>query len=93
VDMMVIATFIPFLYIFGAGFRFASRIAAVSGIAVTLVAIALSALPPAEAASVAGFEIKVVGGSALIAVSGWLVFKRYEAKRSLLLARDAEVTP
>ncbi len=84
VDMMVIATFIPFLYIFAAGFRFASRIAAVSGLAVTLIAIVLSALPPPEVSSVLIFETKVLGGSVLIAVIGWLVFKRYEARRSRL---------
>ncbi len=92
VDTMIIATFIPFVYIFAAGFRFASRIAAVSGIAVTLIAIVLSAVPPPEAASVAVFEIKVVGGSVFIALLGLLVFKRYEAKRMLLLARDASVS-
>ncbi len=84
VDMMVIATFIPFVYIFCAGFRFANRIAAVSGLAVTLIAIALSAVPPPEAASAVIFEIKVVGGSVFFMLLGWLVFKRYEAKRSRL---------
>ncbi len=82
VDMMVIVTFIPFVYIFAAGFRFANRIAAVSGLVVTLVAIALSALPPPEAASAATFEAKVVGGSVFFALLGWLLFKRYQAKRS-----------
>lgn len=86
VDMMVIVTFIPFLYIFGAGFRFASRIAAVSGLAVTLVAIALSAIPPSEVASPAVFEIKVVGGSLFFALLGWAVFRRYETLRSRLVA-------
>jgi len=81
VDMMLIVTFIPFVYIFAAGFRFASRTAAVSGLAVTLIAIALAAVPPHEAASAAIFEIKVVGGSLLFALVGWLVFKRYEALR------------
>jgi glutamate:GABA antiporter len=86
VDMMVIVTFIPFLYIFGAGFRFANRIAAVSGLAVTLVAIALSAIPPPEAASPVVFEVKVVGGSVLFALLGWAVFRRYETLRSRLVA-------
>jgi hypothetical protein len=81
VDMMVIVTFIPFLYIFGAGFRFASRIAAASGLTVTLLAITLSALPPPEAASVATFEAKVVGGSVFFVLVGWLLFKRFEAAR------------
>jgi glutamate:GABA antiporter len=81
VDMMLIVTFIPFVYIFGAGFRFANRMAAVSGLAVTLIAIALAAAPPHEAASAALFEIKVVGGSVFFALLGWIVFKRYEALR------------
>ncbi len=81
VDMMVIVTFIPFVYIFAAGFRFGSRIGAVSGLAVTLVAIALSALPPPEAASAVTFEAKVIGGSLFFALLGWLLFKRFEAQR------------
>jgi len=81
VDMMLIVTFIPFVYIFAAGFRFASRIAAVSGLAVTLIAIALAAIPPREAASAALFEAKVVGGSVFFALLGWIVFKRYAALR------------
>ena len=86
VDMMVIVTFIPFLYIFGAGFRFANRIAAITGFAVTLVAMVLSALPPPEAASVATFEAKVLGGSVFFLLLGWLLFKRYEGQRSTLVS-------
>jgi len=81
VDMTLIVTFIPFVYIFCAGFRFASRIAAVSGLAVTLIAIVFAALPPDETASTAIFETKVLGGSVFFALLGWIVFKRYEAKR------------
>jgi amino acid transporter len=81
VDMTVIVTLIPFVYIYAAGFRFASRIAAVSGMAVTLIAIAFAAIPPPEAASAAIFEAKVVGGSVFFALLGWIVFKRYQAKR------------
>jgi amino acid transporter len=81
VDMTVIVTFVPFVYIFGAGLRFASRIAAVSGLAVTLIAIVLAAVPPHEAQSAAIFEAKVAGGSLLFALAGWMVFKRYEALR------------
>ncbi len=81
VDMMLIVTFIPFVYIFAAGFRFASRIAAVSGLAVTLIAIALAAIPPSEAASAALFEAKVLGGSIFFALLGWIMFKRYAAMR------------
>ena len=81
VDMTVIVTLIPFVYIYAAGFRFASRIAALSGMAVTLIAIVFAAIPPPEAASAAIFEAKVVGGSLFFALLGWIVFKRYQAKR------------
>ncbi len=77
VDMMVIATFIPFLYIFAAGFRFTNRIAALSGLAVTLIAILLSAIPPPDVASVPLFELKVIGGCALITLAGLQIFKKY----------------
>jgi amino acid transporter len=90
VDMMVIVTFIPFLYIFGAGFRFANRVAAVSGLAVTVVAIALSAIPPAEVASPTVFEVKVVGGSVFFGVLGWVVFRRYETLRSQVVAVSSQ---
>lgn len=81
VDMTVIATFIPFVYIFGAGFRFAGRMASFSGLAVTLIAIALCFLPPPETASVPVFEVKIVGGTVLLAALGWVIFRRYEARR------------
>jgi glutamate:GABA antiporter len=81
VDMTVIATFVPFLYIFGAGFRFANRVASFFGLAVTLIAIALSFLPPPETASVFLFETKVAGGCLLFAALGWIVVRRYETQR------------
>lgn len=82
VDMTIIVTFVPFIYIFGAGFRFASRIAAVSGLAVTLIAIVFT-VPPREAASAVIFEVKVIGGSVFFALLGWIVFKRYERIRRI----------
>lgn len=78
VDMSVIVNLIPFVYIFGSGFRFASRAAAISGLAVTVLAILFSALPPAEAASAATFEAKVLGGCLFLGALGWSVFRRYE---------------
>lgn len=87
VDMMVIVTFVPFVYVFAAGFRFVGRIAAASGLAVTLIAIILAAVPPRETASAAVFEIKVLGGTVFFALLGWILFKRYEAIRRLRPAK------
>ncbi len=84
VDMMLIVTFIPYVYIFCAGFRFANRPAALSGLAVTLIAIVLAALPPPDVASVAVFETKIIGGSLLFAVLGWILFNRYRKLRLFL---------
>ncbi len=80
VDMTLVVTFIPFIYIFGAGMRFAGRIAALSGLTVTLIAIALAVVPPLEARSAAIFETKVAGGTVLFALLGWIVFKRYNSR-------------
>ena len=85
VDMTVIATFIPFIYIFGAGFRFANRLASLSGLAVTLIAIGVSVLPPPEVLSTAVFEVKVIGGSMMLVALGWFVFSRYKLKQRHLV--------
>ena len=81
VDMTVIATLVPFVYIFASGFRFANRTAAVSGLAVTLIAIVFSALPTADSASIFSFELKVLGGCLLVALVGWIIFRRCSAHR------------
>jgi amino acid transporter len=80
VDMTVVVTFIPFLYIFGAGFRFGNRLAAASGLAVTLIAIVFASIPPAEIASPALFEVRVVGGGVLLALAGLGVFNRCQPR-------------
>ncbi len=84
VDMMLIVTFIPFVYIFSAGFRFASRIAAVCGLAVTVIAMVFAAIPPDETVSTGLFETKVLGGSVFFGVLGWVFFKRNQKLRKQL---------
>jgi amino acid transporter len=82
VDMTVMATLIPFVYIFGAGLRFAGKLVSVSGLAVTIVAIVLTIVPPGDTASPVIFELKVVGGCAAFALLGYFVFRRCKAIRS-----------
>jgi glutamate:GABA antiporter len=93
VDLVVIVTFIPFLYIFASGFRFTSRIAAVSGLLVTAIAIILSVVPPAEAASVTMFEAKVIGGCVFFGALGWVIFRRYEVKHRAVRPESGAVHP
>ncbi|MBK5294762.1 MAG: APC family permease [Acidobacteriia bacterium] len=66
VDMAVITYFIPFLYLFLAGWRAGMRLGAACGLLVTILAITLSFIPPDGVASPWLFEAKLVGGTALL---------------------------
>ena len=79
IDMAVIAGFLPFVYIFLAAWRWGLRWSAASGLGVTAAALCLSLVPPADTASVWLFEAKLLGGTALIYVSGRAAFRRRRA--------------
>ena len=74
VDMTVITTFLPFLYIFAAGWKYGLRIASALGFGISLAAIGLSIVPPPEVRSWPVFEAKVLGGCVLLSGLGWLIF-------------------
>jgi len=76
VDLCLIATFLPFVYIFASGFKFGQRLAGAVGCAITVLAIVLSAVPPPGIASVWIFELKVVGGALLLALAAWPIYAR-----------------
>ncbi|MGA2877360.1 MAG: APC family permease [Bryobacteraceae bacterium] len=76
VDLTVIATFLPFVYIFASGFKFGQRWPGALGGLITILAIVLSAVPPPGVASVWIFELKVVGGTALLALAARPIFAR-----------------
>jgi amino acid transporter len=76
VDMVVIATLIPFVYIFATGFKFGRRWSGTAGAFISLAAVILSAVPPPGVASVWLFELKVVGGTVLLALLGRAIFVR-----------------
>jgi glutamate:GABA antiporter len=84
VDMVVIATLIPFVYIFASGFKFGRRWAGIAGATISLAAVILSAVPPPGVASVWLFELKVVGGTVLLALLGRVIFVRSKAGRKAL---------
>ncbi len=68
VDMAVITTLLPLVYMYAAAWRLVPRLrlAAASGLLVTLVGIALSFVPPAGVASVWLFELKLAGGTVVL---------------------------
>lgn len=77
IDMSVITLFIPFLYLFAAGWKFGLRWPAVSGFAVALLAIGFSFVPTADVTSVWLFEAKLGGGCLLLSAMAWAVYRRY----------------
>jgi hypothetical protein len=81
VDMTVIMYFVPFLYMFGAAWKFGQRASGAAGLLVTVVALALSFVPPADVASVWLFEAKLAGGFLLLVGGARMCFSRYEIQR------------
>lgn len=75
VDMTVITTFLPFLYIFGAGWKYGQRLASGLGLSISMAAIVLSAIPPPEVHSWKIFEAKVMGGCVVLWALGWVIFR------------------
>jgi amino acid transporter len=76
VSLMVIAGFLPYLYIFGSAWKAGKRASAASGGAITALAIVCSVAPTAEIANVWLFEAKLAAGTAAVVASAWLVYRR-----------------
>jgi amino acid transporter len=79
VDMSVITLFIPFLYIFGAAWKFKQRFAALAGLSVSAIAIAFSFIPTEDVQSPWLFEAKLLGGCALLYVIALGFYRRYRS--------------
>jgi glutamate:GABA antiporter len=80
VDMVAISTLIPLVYIFASGMKFGRPWAGALGGLIGIAGVVLSVVPPADAASVWRFELKVVGGTILLVVAGWAIFNRERRK-------------
>lgn len=76
VSLMVIAGFIPYLYLFGSAWKAGRRVAAACGIVTTSLAIASSVVPTPDITNVWAFEIKILVGTALMIGSAWVVYRR-----------------
>ena len=73
VDLTTITTLLPFLYLFGAGWKAGSKVSAVCGLGVTMLAILLAFIPP-EGASL-GYEAKLAGGCGAVIVGARMNFR------------------
>jgi hypothetical protein len=75
--MSVITLFIPFIYIFGAAWKFGQKLPALCGLAVSAIAIAFSFLPTADVKSAWWFEVKLLGGCILLFAIARFFYVRY----------------
>jgi amino acid transporter len=75
-SLMVLSGFIPYLYLFASAWKAGCRLAAVSGIAMTLLTIVSSAVPTGEVGNIWLFEGKLLAGTALMIGTAWLVYSR-----------------
>jgi amino acid transporter len=81
VSLMVIVGFLPYVYIFGSAWKAGRRISAISGWAITLLAIVCAVVPTAEVTNVWLFEGKLLGGTAAVIAVSWWLYRRAEAPR------------
>jgi amino acid transporter len=76
VSLMVITGFLPYLYIFGSAWKARRRVSALSGWAITLLAILCAVLPTADVANVWIFEGKLLAGTAAVIGGARWLYKR-----------------
>jgi hypothetical protein len=76
VSLMVIVGFLPYIYIFAGAWKAGKRISAVSGWAITVLAILCSVVPTAEITNVWLFEFKLALGTFAAIATAWLVYRR-----------------
>ncbi len=77
VDLSVITLFVPFLFIFGAAWKFGKRLVAFIGLAVSAVAIVFSFIPTEDVKSVWQYEAKLIGGCVLLWAIARFFYNRY----------------
>ena len=83
VSLMVIAGFLPYLYIFGSTWRARKRLSALSGLAITVLAVLCAVIPTAAIADVAIFEGKLAAGTLAVIGSAWLLYRRALSRQML----------
>jgi APA family basic amino acid/polyamine antiporter len=76
VSLMVITGFLPYIYIFASGWKAGRRLSAISGWAITLMAIVCAVVPTEAISSMWVFEGKLAAGTVAVIVTAWLIYRR-----------------
>jgi glutamate:GABA antiporter len=83
VAMMVIAGFLPYLYIFGSSWKAGKKISALSGWAITAMAIVCSVVPSEEIHNIWLYEGKLAAGTLAVVGSAWFLYRRGSRRQVL----------
>jgi len=76
VSIMVITGFLPYIYIFGSGWKAKRRISAICGWGITLMAIVCAVVPTEAVSNLWVFEGKLAAGTLAVIGTAWLVYRR-----------------
>lgn len=80
VSLMVIAGFLPYLYMFASSWKNGNHVSSVAGWSVTALAILSSLVPSADVHNVWLFECKIAAGTAAVIASAWMVYRAARAR-------------
>jgi glutamate:GABA antiporter len=75
-SLMVLVGFLPYFYLFASAWKCGKRLAAASGLLMTLVTVVSSAIPAAGVTNIWIFEAKLFAGAALMIGSARVVYRR-----------------
>jgi len=84
VSLMVMTGFFSYIYLFGSAWKAGRRWTAVAGQAITALALICSVAPTDEIRNVGLFELKLLGGTAAVVLTGWLIYRRYAPRQTAL---------
>lgn len=76
VSLMVIAGFLPYLYIFGAAWKIGKKVSAISGWAITALALVASVVPTDQVTRVWLYESKLAAATLAMILTAWLLYRR-----------------
>jgi amino acid transporter len=76
VSLMVITGFLPYLYVFASAWKAGKRLSAISGTAITVLAILCSLVPTEATDNIWLFEGKLAAGTLAVVAAGWLIYRR-----------------
>ena len=82
VSLMVIAGFLPYLYIFGSSWKAGNRISSIGGWGVTVMAILCAVIPSEQITNIWLYEGKLSAGTLAVIGSAWLVYRRAPFQRT-----------